>query len=207
MHADHHLGTVRVLKERTKYTNDQILVVAPYEMHGYLITTQMLFGNLQFNFMTCGDAFTIEGICAVQPVPVIHRVLAYGFVLQHDSGWKIVYSGDTRPCDALVEAGLGATLLIHEATFEDSMQQDAIQKTHSTFSEAITVGRAMGAWCTLLTHFSQRYPQVAENMLDRAILAYDHMRFHLKDALELLACQKRLARAMATADETEDEDS
>ena len=28
-------------------------------------------------------------------------------------------SGDTRPCDALVDAAADATLLIHEATFED----------------------------------------------------------------------------------------
>ena len=28
-------------------------------------------------------------------------------------------SGDTRPCDALADAAADATLLIHEATFED----------------------------------------------------------------------------------------
>lgn len=26
-------------------------------------------------------------------------------VLKHQRGWKIVYSGDTRPCQALIEAG------------------------------------------------------------------------------------------------------
>ena len=35
--------------------------------------------------------------------------------------WKVVYSGDTRPCQELEAAGSGATLLIHEATFENSM--------------------------------------------------------------------------------------
>jgi ribonuclease Z len=29
-------------------------------------------------------------------------------------GWKLVYSGDTRPCEAMVEASAGATVLIHE---------------------------------------------------------------------------------------------
>lgn len=41
------------------------------------------------------------------------------------------------------------------------MQDDAVKKFHSTFSEAIETGNAMNAWCVLLTHFSQRYPKVA----------------------------------------------
>jgi hypothetical protein len=32
----------------------------------------------------------------------------------------MVYSGDTRPCPALIAAGLGSRLVIHEATFEVS---------------------------------------------------------------------------------------
>lgn len=37
--------------------------------------------------------------------------------------WKLVYSGDCRPSDALVEEGKGAAVLIHEATFDESKQQ------------------------------------------------------------------------------------
>ena len=52
---------------------------------------------------------------------------------------KLVYSGDTMPCDALVNAGMGATILIHEATFEDAKVDDAKEKRHSTVSQAIEV--------------------------------------------------------------------
>lgn len=34
----------------------------------------------------------------------------------------LVSTGDTRPCQALVDAGQGATLLVHEATFEPDLQ-------------------------------------------------------------------------------------
>ena len=34
---------------------------------------------------------------------------------------KLVFSGDTRPSRRLCQAGAGATLLIHEATFEPAM--------------------------------------------------------------------------------------
>lgn len=37
--------------------------------------------------------------------------------------WKLVYSGDCRPSEALVREGKGAAVLIHEATFDESMKQ------------------------------------------------------------------------------------
>lgn len=51
------------------------------------------------------------------------------------------FSGDTMPCEALVVAGRGATLLIHEATIEDDMPEVARAKGHSTFGQAIGVAR------------------------------------------------------------------
>lgn len=74
--------------------------------------------------------------------------------------WKLVFSGDCRPSDALVRAGRGATLLIHEATFCDGMEEDARRKRHSTVSEAVGVGERMKAYRVLLTHFSARYPTI-----------------------------------------------
>jgi len=43
------------------------------------------------------------------------------------------------PCEALVEAGQGASLLVHEATIEDDMPEVAQAKGHSTFGQAIDV--------------------------------------------------------------------
>ena len=65
--------------------------------------------------------------------------------MEHREGWKLVYSGDTRPCPALIKAGAGATVLVHEATFPDHMLRDARIKRHSTTGEAITIGLRMGA--------------------------------------------------------------
>ncbi|KAJ9521954.1 hypothetical protein QJQ45_024831, partial [Haematococcus lacustris] len=100
------------------------------------------------------------GLSSWSTVPVIHCHEAYGLVLEHESGWKLVYSGDTRPCPALIGAGQGATLLIHEATFEPNLLQQATTKRHSTTSEAMLVARQMKASHTILTHFSQRYPKL-----------------------------------------------
>lgn len=51
------------------------------------------------------------------------------------------YSGDTRPCQNFVQESTGVTLMIHEATFADDEADLAVQKKHSTFSEALDVGR------------------------------------------------------------------
>ncbi|WVQ73573.1 hypothetical protein IAR50_003151 [Cryptococcus sp. DSM 104548] len=91
---------------------------------------------------------------------VWHRGRAFGLVLEHSSGWKLVYSGDTKPCTPLVEAGKGATVLIHEATLEDDKPEVAAMKGHSTFGQAVDVGKQMGAKYILLNHFSQRYPKL-----------------------------------------------
>jgi ribonuclease Z len=71
-----------------------------------------------------------------------------------------VAAGDTRPCQAVIDAAKDATLLVHEATFEDELQDEAVAKKHSTTAEALGVAAAAGAYRTLLTHFSTRYPRI-----------------------------------------------
>lgn len=135
---------------------------------------------------------------------------AYGLVLRHEEGWSLVYSGDTQPCQQLVQvrcaaiahcklakrpalcmmgvrkeslhatphldalgtlyprratpmprrsnshiplphnppslqAGRGCSLLIHEATFEPCLEQQARAKRHSTTAEALEVAQ-VGSW-------------------------------------------------------------
>jgi len=80
--------------------------------------------------------------------------------LRTEAGYKLTYTGDTRPTSQLVTLGQDSDLLIHEATMEQGMLDDAIIKKHSTFTEAIQDGKDMGAKFTLLTHFSQRYSKI-----------------------------------------------
>jgi len=93
----------------------------------------------------------------------IHCPHAFCLSLRTSDGYKVAYSGDTRPCPTFREIcthGGGPDLLIHEATMEHFMMYDAIIKKHSTFTEAIEEGQAVGAKFTMLTHFSQRYAKM-----------------------------------------------
>ena len=71
--------------------------------------------------------------------------------------FKVSYSGDTRPKSAFAYIGENSDLLIHESTLEDEKIKDAVDKRHSTTSEAVQVGILMVAKKIILTHFSQRY--------------------------------------------------
>lgn len=100
------------------------------------------------------------GLTHLESVSVNHCRFAYGLVLKHRSGWSLAYSGDTRPDERLWTAGKGVDVLIHEATFDSDMIDDARAKRHSTVAEAIDVGNKMQAKHIILTHFSQRYPKL-----------------------------------------------
>jgi ribonuclease Z len=77
----------------------------------------------------------------ISTVDVDHGCKASGVVIDGKEGWRIVYSGDTRPCTQLAGAGVGATLLVHEASFGDDEYEKAEHKKHSTISEAIDIAR------------------------------------------------------------------
>ena len=87
-----------------------------------------------------------------------------------NSSFKFSYSGDCRPSAHFASIGKDSTVLIHEATFDDELQGEAMAKKHSTISEAVAVGVAMRAKRILLTHFSQRYAKLPKvDGLDRTI--------------------------------------
>ena len=105
---------------------------------------------------------------------------AYCAVLVSSQFGNILYSGDTRPCVNLQNYAQTARVMIHEATLQDGMEEDAAKKMHTTTGQALEVGITYGVYRTILTHFSPRYQKVAEItplMADaKAIVAFDHTR-------------------------------
>ncbi|HWA41054.1 MAG TPA: ribonuclease Z, partial [Gemmatimonadales bacterium] len=83
-------------------------------------------------------------------------------------GRRLVYSGDTRPCPALLEGAKDADLLIHEATFGEDERDRARETGHSTAREAAEVARRAGARRLALTHISARYTREAPELLAEA---------------------------------------
>ncbi len=80
-------------------------------------------------------------------------------------GRKLVYTGDTRVCDSVLEAARGADVLIHDSTFADEEVEKTEVMAHSTARQAAELARKAKVNKLYLTHLSQRYtsPKVLES--------------------------------------------
>jgi len=124
-----------------------------------------LFGRLQR-----GESVEVDG----------RTILANEVVGPSRSGRLVVYTGDTRPCDEVIEASRGADLLVHDATFSEEESDRAHETFHSTARGAAEVAVAAGVKRLYLTHLSARYSanaapleREARERFPRARVAYD----------------------------------
>ncbi|KAJ3084458.1 hypothetical protein HK102_000652 [Quaeritorhiza haematococci] len=173
MHADHHLGAFRILKRWAMLTNPSstatdeaplLTIIAPT----HFWTWMSEYGCIEQVFGCTGSSMPASDVLK-NGVGRIGRVV---FIDSEFVRWSVGcdekaigrnvhrFSGDARPSTNLIGAGQGASLLIHEATFEEDMVQEAMDKKHSTTREAVEVALGMNARRLLLTHFSQRYPKI-----------------------------------------------
>lgn len=80
---------------------------------------------------------------------------------------------DTRDGDGAREAAAGADLLVIEATFLDDRRDLADETGHLTAGQAAAIARDAGARRVVLTHFSQRYPDLAGHLAEARAVAPD----------------------------------
>uniref|UniRef100_A0A8D0CLR2 Zinc phosphodiesterase ELAC protein 2 n=1 Tax=Scleropages formosus TaxID=113540 RepID=A0A8D0CLR2_SCLFO len=228
MHADHHTGLLQLLFQRKRALDafgipfSPVHLVAPLQimrwLNQYHDHCQEILNHVNIipsRFLTAGadtPSHKTESLIQsllkkldlekFQTCVVPHCKGSFACSLSHQAGWKVVFSGDTVPCEALVQMGKNATLLIHEATLEDGMEEEAKQKRHSTISQAIDIGMKMNAKFIMLNHFSQRYPKIpliSADSGDRVGISFDHMKnstclFQDKDYPPFLAPQHKFRK-------------
>jgi ribonuclease Z len=104
-----------------------------------------------------GESVTLADGRVVRPEDVLGEARA---------GRKVVVTGDTAPCAAVVDAAAGADLLVHEATFLADERARARETSHSTAGEAALAAQEAGVKLLALTHVSARY--FAHQVVDEA---------------------------------------
>lgn len=88
-------------------------------------------------------------------------------------GRHVVYTGDTRPTDTVVEYSRDADLLIHDGTFGEDYRDRAVETAHATAREAGEMARNAGVRKLVLTHISSRYASDASRLADEARAVFD----------------------------------
>jgi ribonuclease Z len=173
MHSDHHSGLARLLRARAQTSNPPTLSLVAPKLVWLALQDHDALESLSLSTVRYTPAHTLLksgaasadvldglGLDALRFVEVDHRGgQCFGCVIDHHDGWRVVcvresvligslsrhrYSGDTRPCDRLVEAGQGADLLIHEATLDDEYVDSARVKGHSTTGQALDIAKRCG---------------------------------------------------------------
>jgi ribonuclease BN (tRNA processing enzyme) len=89
------------------------------------------------------------GPFTITPSRVVHPITAFGFRVEAD-GAVLVYSGDTGPCEELVDLATGADLLVAEAGFVESGNNPV--DLHMTGKQAGAAAAEAGVSRLVLTH-------------------------------------------------------
>lgn len=118
----------------------------------------------------------------IRTVRAIHCYWSYSvslcFNLSSSESFKVSFSGDTRPSTRFIESGSDSDLLIHEASLDNDLIEEAIAKKHSTVVEAVRVAQLMGCPKVILTHFSARFSE--KHSFIRDAEEYDRLCENLK---------------------------
>ncbi|MHA1964647.1 MAG: ribonuclease Z [Candidatus Thorarchaeota archaeon] len=98
---------------------------------------------------------------------------------------KIVYSGDTRPCEELRKAATDADVLISEAMYTSEHATLAEERGHSTAAAVADLAKESNVKLLVLTHYSPRYYDgeeviaEARPLFSNSVLARDLMRIQV----------------------------
>ena len=100
-------------------------------------------------------------------------------------GNKVTYSGDTTPCEEMIDFAKDSTLLIHESTYVNEDADKAKDNFHSTSSDAARIAKKSNSKQLVLTHFSTRYTSLddllkeAKEIFENTKLAKDFMKIEI----------------------------
>lgn len=123
----------------------------------------------EFDFHEYGEHPTVAvGPLTVEVAPVAHPIESYAIKVSH-AGRSLVYSGDTGPCEELVDLAAGTDLLLAEAAFREG--EDNPRDLHMTGKDAAEAAVRSGAGRLVLTHIPPWYDRSAA--LDEARPVFD----------------------------------
>jgi len=138
-----------------KERSEVLAIVVPKPVHHIHLMTMppLMYSEPGFPIklleVSQGESISIAGF-RIKPFSVDHQKLGriggpiggnLGYSVTDGEGFKVVLSGDTRPCKALEQETDGADIAVVEASARDQDLQKAIEQRHMTRSEAEEIGK------------------------------------------------------------------
>ena len=96
-------------------------------------------------------------------------------------GRKITITGDTKPCEKLIDFAKKSDVLIHDSTFDSSIEAKANEYGHSTAQQAAQIAKKAGVKKLFLVHISPRYKEGklleedAKKVFEKSYVTHDFM--------------------------------
>ncbi|MFQ6055075.1 MAG: MBL fold metallo-hydrolase [Methanosarcinales archaeon] len=158
LHLDHVADLLCLIKANWLCGKDTITIYAPIGAQIWINNLLRAYSYLQpkvrieIHELSGGDVIKLKDI-KVTCTETVHSVPSLGYKIL----WKdkaIVYSGDTEPCNNIIELSDGADLLIHECSFPD-MPEVTNHTTPTKLSEMISA-KSVDIGQIVLTHL---YPE------------------------------------------------
>ena len=187
IHFDHCGGSMSVAEHYHRINDEPLTILCPIRMLPWFKYLSSAFrvplnlvplGKIHQDITLKGELQKNHGV-SIELCPALHTRDSWCIALKSND-WKVAYSGDTMPNSQFVNIGKDCDILIHEATHQSTLAEDAAKKRHSTVGQAIDIGEQMKARYTVLTHFSLRYqklpPFFDENVPENVVFAHDFMK-------------------------------
>lgn len=155
-HADHHLGIAQILQIKGMNKSAfpvrliaSVTVLNWVRHYAAAARTPQMLASETLRMIPIKDAreqtaevkeLFVKYGANLKAAIVDHCYDAHGLIIT-GNGWKISYSGDSRPVESFAMEAKNSSVLIHEATLSNDMKSEAITKGHSTIGEALHIGK------------------------------------------------------------------
>ncbi|WP_042419312.1 ribonuclease Z [Streptacidiphilus anmyonensis] len=150
-------------RERTPFALEAARLSHPVESYGYRLVEpdghRLLPERLRAHGISGPDVGRLQREGRLGDVTL-------GDVSETRRGQRAAFIMDTRLCAGVHALAEGADLLVIEATFLDADEHLAEEHGHLTAAQAARVAAEAGVRTLVLTHFSQRYPDLETHLAE-----------------------------------------
>ncbi|MEM2133670.1 MAG: MBL fold metallo-hydrolase [Candidatus Freyarchaeota archaeon] len=174
-HADHIMGITSLLWAMwlSNRRNKDLKIIGPEYIEA-LVTSLLKLGytpldRLTFRINYAFDTHSYENIFFK---PTLHYPTNFAYRIER-RGKSICYTGDTAPCEGLIDLAEKCDVLIHEAAFPDELSNLAHKLNHSTPSDAGQLASKANVRILALVHWPDTFEGNESILIDQARRSFD----------------------------------